>query len=77
AFILAHELGHAGHFYLANKHQRVADTRPSLYFIEAPSTINELLLADHLLSKSEDPQMRRWVILQLLGTYYHNFVTHL
>jgi len=21
--------------------------------------------------------MRRWVILQLLGTYYHNFVTHL
>src|SRR5690606_6485763 len=22
-------------------------------------------------------KMKRWVILQLLGTYYHNFVTHL
>ncbi|MBU9719923.1 MULTISPECIES: oligoendopeptidase F [Bacillaceae] len=77
AFILAHELGHAGHFYLANKHQRIADTRPSLYFIEAPSTINELLLANHLMEKSNSNQMKRWVILQLLGTYYHNFVTHL
>ncbi|MBU9713438.1 oligoendopeptidase F [Evansella tamaricis] len=77
AFILAHELGHAGHFYLANKHQRIADTRPSMYFIEAPSTINELLLANHLLNNTNDTRMKRWVILQLLGTYYHNFVTHL
>ncbi|MFT4414042.1 oligoendopeptidase F [Fredinandcohnia humi] len=77
AFILAHELGHAGHFYLANKHQRIGNTRPSTYFIEAPSTMNELLLAEYLLSKTEDKRMRRWVILQLLGTYYHNFVTHL
>lgn len=77
AFILAHELGHAGHFYYANGHQRVGNTRPSTYFIEAPSTINELLLAEHLLSKTDDKKMKRWVILQLLGTYYHNFVTHL
>lgn len=77
AFILAHELGHAGHFYLANKNQRSFNTRPSTYFVEAPSTMNEMLLADHILSKTTDKQMRRWVILQLLGTYYHNFVTHL
>lgn len=77
AFILAHELGHAGHFYLANKHQRIGDTRPSTYFVEAPSTMNEMLLSHHLLSEPTDPRMKRWVILQLLGTYYHNFVTHL
>ncbi|WP_054752622.1 oligoendopeptidase F [Piscibacillus salipiscarius] len=77
-FILAHELGHAGHFYLANQNQRIFNTRPSTYFVEAPSTMNEMLLADHLLSKhSDDDRMRRWIILQLLGTYYHNFVTHL
>lgn len=76
-FTLAHEFGHAGHFYLANKHQRIMNVRPSLYFIEAPSTMNELLLGQHLLAKNEDKQMRRWVVLQLLGTYYHNFVTHL
>lgn len=77
AFTLAHEVGHAGHFMLAGRYQSLTNTRPSLYFIEAPSTMNEMLLADHLLQKSDNPRMRRWVILQLLNTYYHNFVTHL
>lgn len=77
AFTLAHELGHAGHLTLAARNQRLANYRPSLYFIEAPSTMNELLLADHLMKESDDKQLRRWVILQLLSTYYHNFVTHL
>lgn len=77
AFTLAHELGHAGHFYLANRKQRIMNVRPSLYFIEAPSTMNEMLLAQHLFSKTNDRKMKRWVINQLMGTYYHNFVTHL
>ncbi|TLS37195.1 oligoendopeptidase F [Pseudalkalibacillus caeni] len=77
AFTLAHELGHAGHFYFAGKNQRMTNTRPSRYFIEAPSTMNEMLLGNHLLSNTKDKRTRRWVILQLLGTYYHNFVTHL
>lgn len=77
AFTLAHELGHAGHFANANTFQRIFDTRPSTYFVEAPSTINEMLLAEHLMRNTEDPRMKRWVILQLMGTYYHNFVTHL
>ncbi|WAH37207.1 oligoendopeptidase F [Alicyclobacillus dauci] len=77
AFVLAHELGHAGHFAMANKYQRIGNTRPSMYFIEAPSTMNEMLLADHVLKHTTDPRMRRWVISQLLGTYYHNYVTHL
>lgn len=77
AFVLAHELGHAGHFYLAGKYQSLFNTRPSMYFVEAPSTMNELLLANHLMSTTDDKRMKRWVITQLLGTYYHNFVTHL
>ena len=77
AFTLAHELGHAGHFTLANKTQRIFDTRPSTYFIEAPSTMNEILLANHLMKTDDSPEMKRWVILQMMGTYYHNFVTHL
>ncbi len=77
AFTLAHELGHAGHFMLANKEQRIFDTRPSTYFVEAPSTMNEILLADYLMKQEDHPRMKRWVILQLMGTYYHNFVTHL
>ncbi|MFZ7804593.1 oligoendopeptidase F [Bacillus thuringiensis] len=76
-FTLAHEFGHAGHFYLANTNQRIMNVHPSMYFVEAPSTMHELLLAQHLLATTDDKRMRRWVILQLLGTYYHNFVTHL
>ena len=78
-FVLAHELGHAGHFYLAQKFQNIFDTRPSLYFIEAPSTMNELLMANYLMEKnSSDKRMKRWILSTLVSrTYYHNFVTHL
>lgn len=77
AFTLAHELGHAGHFMLSARYQRYTNYRPALYFIEAPSTLNELLLAQHITAQSDDVRLKRWVILQLLNTYYHNFVTHL
>lgn len=77
AFVLAHELGHAGHFYLAGQNQDIVNARPSTYFVEAPSTLNELLLADHLIDNTDDDRMKNWVIDQLMGTYYHNFVTHL
>lgn len=76
-FTLAHELGHGGHFGLAMQHQRFVNTRPGLPFVEAPSIMNEMLLAQHVLAKSTDPRMRRSVIMQVLGTYHHNFVTHL
>ena len=77
-FVLAHELGHAGHFYNANRAQNVFNARPSMYFIEAPSTMNEMLVANHLLKNSDDPKFKRWVISSIVSrTYYHNFVTHL
>ncbi len=77
-FVLAHELGHAGHFNLANKHQNVFDASSSMYFVEAPSTANEMLMANYLLSESDDPKFKRWVISTIISrTYYHNFVTHL
>jgi oligoendopeptidase F len=77
-FVLAHELGHAGHFHLANAHQNILNTRPSLYFIEAPSTMNEMLMANYLMQVSDNPRMKRWVLSTMISrTYYHNFVTHL
>lgn len=74
---LAHELGHAGHLGLAMKYQRIGNMRPTRFFIEAPSTMNEMILSRHILARTTDKRMRRWVILQSLGTYHHNFVTHL
>jgi oligoendopeptidase F len=51
--------------------------RPAMPFVEAPSIMNEMLLAQHILGKSQETRMRRSVIMQVLGTYHHNFVTHL
>ena len=76
-FTLAHELGHGGHFGLAMQHQRYVNMRPAMPFVEAPSIMNEMLLAQHILSQSQETRMRRSVIMQVLGTYHHNFVTHL
>jgi oligoendopeptidase F len=76
-FTLAHELGHGGHFNLAMQHQRFVNLRPAMPFIEAPSIMNEMLLAQHILARSQEARLRRSVIMQVLGTYHHNFVTHL
>jgi oligoendopeptidase F len=77
-FTLAHELGHAGHFHLAHRNQSIFNSEPSLYFIEAPSTMNEMLLTNHLMKTTDDRRMKRWVLSSMVSkTYYHNFVTHL
>lgn len=77
-FVLAHELGHAGHFSMAHSNQNILNSRPSLYFIEAPSTMNEMIMAKYLLQQNKDRRFRRWVLSSMISrTYYHNFVTHM
>ena len=76
--VLAHEIGHAGHFQYANKYQSILNTRPSMYFIEAPSTTNELLMANHLIKNAKSAREKTWIKSVMISrTYYHNFVTHL
>jgi oligoendopeptidase F len=77
ALTLAHELGHAGNGELTFRYQRLANASTPMFFVEAPSTINELLVADYMMSQTTDARMRRWIIMQLLSTYHHNFVRHL
>jgi oligoendopeptidase F len=48
-----------------------------MFFIEAPSTVNEIIVALDVLSRTDEPRMRRLVSMQLLQTYHHNFVRHL
>lgn len=77
-FVLAHELGHAGHFTLAQNHQNLLESEASMYFVEAPSTMNEMLMANYLFNSSNNPRFKRWVIGSILSrTYYHNMVTQL
>ena len=84
-FTLAHELGHAGHQWLAARAQIVSNTAnpwsflppTQRFFTEAPSTANELLLGMHVLDTTGDPRVRREVVEQFLGTFTHNMVTHM
>lgn len=77
-FTLVHELGHAGHFALAQQKNNILEEESSLYFIEAPSTANEMLLSNYLIQKNTDVRFRRWVLSSMISnTYFHNFVTHL
>ena len=48
------------------------------FYATAPSTMNEMLMANHLMKNSDEPRMKRWVLSSMISrTYYHNFVTHL
>ena len=50
----------------------------STYYVEAPSTFNELLLSDYLEHQFDDPRQKRFAWLTALtDTYFHNFITHL
>jgi len=77
ALILAHELGHAGHGVLSMRYQRLSNVRGSMFFVEAPSIINELLVGNYIGAQTTDPRMQRWLHMGFLLTYYHNFVRHL
>lgn len=77
-FTLIHELGHAVHFALAQKNNTLLNHEPSLYLIEAPSTINELFLTSYLLKTAKSDELKAWVLASMLAnTYFHNMVTHL
>jgi oligoendopeptidase F len=48
-----------------------------MFFVEAPSTTNEILVGNYILSRNNDVRMRRWLIMQFLMSYHHNFIRHL
>ena len=73
-FTLAHEMGHAIHSYLSNKHQPVVYSDYVIFVAEVASTCNEALLMEHLLAKTTDRQQRAYLINHFLdqfkGTLY-------
>ena len=73
-FTLAHEMGHALHSYLSNKHQNPIDADYVIFVAEVASTCNEALLMEHLLAKTTDRKERAYLINHFLdqfkGTLY-------
>ncbi len=73
-FTLAHEMGHALHSYLSNKHQNPIDAHYVIFVAEVASTCNEALLMEYLLNKTTDKKERIYLINHFLeqfkGTLY-------
>ena len=73
-FTLAHEMGHALHSYLSNKHQNPIDADYVIFVAEVASTCNEALLMEHLLKDTTDRKERAYLINHFLdqfkGTIY-------
>ena len=68
-FTLAHEMGHAIHSYLSNKHQPAAYANYSIFVAEVASTCNEALLMEYLLANTTDKRRRAYLINYFLEQF--------
>ncbi|MFV8044102.1 oligoendopeptidase F [Streptococcus pluranimalium] len=77
-YTLIHEIGHSGQFIFSDNNQSYYNTHMSTYYVEAPSTFNELLLSDYLENQFDTARQKRFALAhRLTDTYFHNFITHL
>ena len=61
-FTLTHEAGHSMHSYYSAKNQPFQYYDYTIFVAEVASTFNEELLSHHLLSESDDPKWRAYLI---------------
>ncbi|AGA57568.1 oligoendopeptidase F [Thermobacillus composti KWC4] len=64
-FTLAHEMGHALHSYYSDRHQSYRNAQYTIFLAEVASTLNESLLMDYLLKRTNDPKEKMYLL-----TYY-------
>lgn len=65
-FTFAHESGHSMHSHLTRTHQPYPYAGYTLFVAEVASTLNEALLAHHLLATTKDPKVRMFIINEQL-----------
>lgn len=73
-FTVAHEMGHCMHRYYTNKNQPYINAGHAIFTAEVASTVNEALLMDYLLKKTEDKAKKLYLlnhyIDEIEGTFY-------
>ena len=73
-FTLAHEVGHAMHSCLSNANQPSQKAAYSIFVAEVASTLNEGLLLQYLLKRTDDPRKKLYLINKhiddTIGTFF-------
>ncbi len=67
-FAVAHEMGHALHTYKANQAQPYAKADYTIFLAEIASTVNEVLLVKHLYKKTEDKNLKKYLLSYYMDT---------
>lgn len=68
-FTLAHEMGHAMHSFYSDLNQEFINADYTIFVAEVASTVNECLVMNDLLAKTNDPKQK----LYLLNHYLEQF----
>lgn len=68
-FTLAHEFGHSVHSYYTRKHQPYVYGDYPIFLAEVASTCNEELLQHYLMNKTQDRNMRLYLINHYLESF--------
>lgn len=66
---LAHELGHAMHYYYACKYQSYQDYAYSIFVAEVASQVNQILLSKYLISKTNNKDEKKYLIDDLIQDF--------
>ena len=66
---LIHELGHSMHSYYSKKSNTYQDSNYSILVAEVASTVNELLLAKHMLKISNDDNEKLYILDRLINLF--------
>ncbi len=74
-FTLAHEMGHCMHSFYSNKTQPYPKAQYSIFVAEVASTLNEGLLLQHMLKKTDDDKVKLFLLNRHIdntfGTFFH------
>lgn len=61
-FTIAHEMGHSLHTYFSQKNQPFSKSQYTIFVAEVASTVNEVLLLKHMLSKAKDERLKKYLL---------------
>lgn len=66
---VAHELGHAMHYYYSIKNNNYVDYSYSIFVAEVASQVNEIILSDYMIKNSKNKQEKLFILDELLKRF--------